>query len=491
MIRTGFLGDGCRMTADFFRARLETMIDLRHPLAVLATRLDWAGIEAGLAPLFARSARPGREVEDCDLFGPTVQVAGAGASVAGRPRLPIRLMVSLLYLKHAFNESDESVCARWAENVVWQFFSGMAYYEPRLPCDPTQLGRFRRVLGEAGVEELLSRTLTAAVSMKAVTPVELEVVVVDTTVQEKAVAYPTDSRLLEVARAKIALLAKRAGVELKQTYAKEGKSLRRRAGGYAHAKQFKRLRRVLKRQRTILGRLLRDVRRKMETLPADAQTSLSLWLERAERIRTQRPKDKNKLYALHAPEVECIGKGKARQPYEFGVKVGIAIGIDCGLIVGARSFAGNPYDGHTLGEQLEQSAILLEDVGARPRTVYADLGYRGGDDAIAPMKLIHRGKYKSLAEDERKRLKRRQAVEPVIGHLKQEHRMHRCWLKGSEGDALNAVLSAAGYNLRWLLRAIVRLGLEPNVLRRLLVAFVAYWRALTSERDENQTVMMV
>lgn len=473
------------MTADFFRARLETMIDLRHPLAVLATRLDWAGIEAGLAPLFARTARAGREVEGCDLFGPSLQMAGTGVSVAGRPRLPIRLMVSLLYLKHAFNESDESVCERWAENVVWQFFSGMAYYEPRLPCDPTQLGRFRRILGEAGVEELLARTLTTAVSMKAVAPEALEVVVVDTTVQEKVVAYPTDSRLLEVARAKIALLARRAGLELKQSYAKEGKTLRRRAGGYAHAKQFKRLRRVLKRQRTILGRLLRDVRRRMEVLPAQAQADLSMWLERAERIGTQRPKDKGKLYALHAPEVECIGKGKARQPYEFGVKVGIAIGIDCGLIVGARSFAGTPYDGHTLGEQMEQAGILLQDVGATPQTVYADIGYRGGDEAITPMKLIHRGKYKSLSDEERKSLKRRQAVEPVIGHLKQDHRMHRCWLKGSAGDALNAVLSAAGYNLRWLMRAIMRLGLGADALRRLLAEF---WKPLCEWADVSTEI---
>ena len=282
------------------------------------------------------------------------------------------------------------------------------------------------------------------------TPAELEVVVVDTTVQEKAVAYPTDSRLLEAARAKIALLAKRSGLELKQTYAKEGKSLRRRAGGYAHAKQFKRQRRVSKRQRTILGRLMRDVQRQMKTPSSEAQSRLAVWLERAERIRTQRPKDKNKLYALHAPEVECIGKGKARQPYEFGVKVGIAIGIDCGLIVGARSFAGNPYDGHTLGAQMEQSGILLEEVGAKLQTVYADLGYRGGDEAIAPMKLIHRGKYTSLSDAERKSLKRRQAVEPVIGHLKQDHRMRRCWLKAPKAMrsmrcCARRVTTCAGY----------------------------------------------
>jgi IS5 family transposase len=229
----------------------------------------------------------------------------------------------------------------------------------------------------------------------------------------------------------------------------------------------------------------------MHTLAADAQAGLSVWLERAERIRMQRRHDKDKLYALHAPEVECIGKGKARQPYEFGVKVGIAIGIDCGLIVGARSFAGNPYDGHTLGEQMEQSTIVLQDVGAKPHTVYADLGYRGGDEAITPVKLIHRGKYKSLTHAQRELLKRRQAVEPVIGHLKQDHRMRRCWLKGSEGDALNAVLCAAGYNLRWLLRAIVRLGLGPFFVRLLLVKLWAKWSTQIGQRAPSRAAVMV
>ena len=175
----------------------------------------------------------------------------------------MRLMVGLLYLKHAYNESDESVCERWAQDVYFQFFCGEEYFQPRLPCDPTNLVRFRQALGEAGVEELLATTIAAAVQMKAVTPVEFERVIVDTTVQEKAIAYPTDSRLLEVARARLVQLAQRAGLGLKQTYEREGKRLRRRAGGYAHAKQFKRLRRVLKRQRTVLGRLLRDIERKL------------------------------------------------------------------------------------------------------------------------------------------------------------------------------------------------------------------------------------
>lgn len=460
-------------TDDFFRARLDTMIDMRHPLAVLATRMPWAQIESSLAPAFAHRDRKGRLMEGADLFGPTVAVAGAGVSNAGRPRLPIRLMVSLLYLKHAFNESDESLIERWSENVVWQFFSGMDYYEPRLPCDPAQISRFRGVLGEAGVEQLLKTTIEAAVSMGAVRKTEFERVIVDTTVQEKAIAFPTDSRLLEVAREKIVRLAQRAGIRLKMTHQREGKTLRRRAAGYAHAKQFRRLKRVLRRQRTILGSLLREIRRKMTALAPAAQDGLNVWLARADRIHGQRPKDKNKLYALHAPEVECIGKGKARQPYEFGVKVSLAVTHQNGLVVGARSFPGNPYDGHTLAQQLEQTNTLLQDIGVQPTTAVVDLGFRGVDEEIAPVKAIHRGRIRTLDKTQRRWLKRRQAIEPVIGHVKHDHRMDRCWLKGSEGDALHAVLCAAGFNIRWLLRAIARKGLAALFLALLQMALYA------------------
>jgi transposase, IS5 family len=465
-------------TDDFFRARLDSMIDLRHPLAVLATRMPWAAIEAALAPLLAHKDRSGRVVEDADLFGPTTQLAGAGLSNAGRPRLPLRLMIALLYLKHAFNLSDEELCERWSENVVWQFFSGMAYYEPRLPCDATQIGRFRRVLGEAGVEQLLKSTIEASVAMKLVKLAEFERVIVDTTVQEGAIAHPTDSRLLEIARHKVASAAKRCGIAVKQTFAKQGKSLRRKAGGYAHAKQFKRLARTVKRQRTILGRLMRDVQRSVNRISqadgsgvvagqqssASALKALELWLERAERIRTQQRHDKHKLYALHAPEVECIGKGKARKPYEFGVKVSLAITHQHGLMLGARSFAGNPYDGHTLAEQLEQTNNLLQDLGTQPTTAVVDLGYRGVDEACAPVQIIHRGKFKSLGVQQRQWLKRRQAIEPAIGHAKSDHRMDRCWLQGATGDALHAVLCAAGFNIRWLLRAITAKGLKALFL---------------------------
>ncbi|CAG9187538.1 IS5 family transposase [Cupriavidus pinatubonensis] len=461
-------------TPDFFRSRLDAMIDLRHPLAVLAKRMPWDAIEASLAPVFERKARDGQTVADADLFGPTMAVAGAGVGAAGRPRLPIRLLVGLLYLKHAYNESDESVCERWAQDVYFQYFCGEEYFQACLPCSPTNLVRFRQALGEAGVEELLAATIAAAVQMKAVKSSEFERVIVDTTVQEKAVAYPTDSRLLEVARAKIVMLAQRAGLTLKQTFAREGKQLRRRAGGYAHAKQFRRLRRVLKRQRTVLGRVLRDTERKMGALAQIQQEELQVWLARAWRICRQRPKDKNKLYALHAPEVECIGKGKARQPYEFGVKVSLAITARQGLIVGARSFPGNPFDGHTLAAQIEQTTILLQDLpGApKPRTAIVDLGFRGVDAEVEPVQIIHRGKARSLDTKQRRWLKRRQAIEPVIGHAKADHGMRRCWLKGESGDAMHAVLCAVGFNIRWLLRAIARGGIFAFLFCRVLLQWL-------------------
>jgi IS5 family transposase len=460
----GVLEDDPMATDDFFRARLDTMIDLRHPLAMLAARLPWPAIEAALAPKFGHQDRPPQAASISGLFGAESVEFGGGISRAGRPRLAIRLMAGLLYLKNSFNLSDEELVQRWSENVYMQYFCGQEYFEPRLPCDATQIGRFRRAIGEDGLELLLKATIETAVQTKAIKPQELERVIVDSTVQEKAIAHPTDSRLLEIARHKVVSAARRLGLKLKQTFANEGQDLRRRAGGYAHAKQFRRLKKVLRRQRTILGIVIREVRRKLELRlqPVQANeppdvltlTSMNTWLERAERIRSQRPKDKNKLYALHAPEVECISKGKARKPYEFGIKVGLAVTHKSGLMVGARSFPGNPYDGHTLAEQLEQVRNLCQDIGVEPKTVVVDLGYRGVDHVNPGVQIIHRGKFKSLTKLQRRWLKRRQAIEPAIGHTKADHRMDRCWMPGATGDALHALSCALGYNIRWLMRAL-------------------------------------
>ncbi|WP_323012059.1 IS5 family transposase [Castellaniella sp.] len=451
---------------DFFRSRLDQMIDLRKPLAVLATHIPWQELEASVAHRFARQVRTGKKVSDVDLFGPSVAVVGGAISNAGRPRLPMRLMISLLYLKHTFNESDEGVCERWSETPVWQYFSGQEYFEDRLPCDPSAISRFRGLLGEEGVEELLVQTIMVGMKLGLIERRALETVIVDSTVQSKAVAHPTDSRLLEVARDKLAEAAKAHGICLKQSYAKEGRDLARRAGRYAHAKQYRRMHKAIKRQRTILGRLARDIERSKTVLAQSIQQALDPLLARAHRIaeqsrRKQAVKGKDKIYSWHAPEVECIGKGKARTPYEFGVKVGIVTTLTGNLIVGARSFPGNPYDGHTLAEALEQASILLQDTGVKPKTIYADLGYRGVDGEIPEYALKHRGKFKRLTPKEQQLLRRRQAIEPIIGHLKSDHGMNRCHLKGQIGDAIHAVLCAAGFNMKWLLRMIARKGIRP------------------------------
>ena len=235
------------------------------------------------------------------------------------------------------------------------------------------------------------------------------------------------------------------------------------------------MKRVVKRQRTILGVVLREVQRKLG-LPGNfpsnpkALSDLHLWLERAERIRTQQRHDKNKLYALHAPEVECSGKGKARKPYEFGVKVSLAVTHKQGLMVGARSFTGNPFDGHTLVAQLEQTTNLLQNLNRTPKQVVVDLGYRGVDADNPGLEIIHRGRYKTMTDQHKRWLRRCQAIEPMIGHVKSDNRMDRCWLQGALGDALHALSCAAGYNIRWLLRAIVRLGLKVVFLRLFLTA---------------------
>lgn len=457
----------CSATEDFFRARIDHQIDLRHPLAVLASRMPWQTLEATVAEIIGRNAqrraRAGQDSSDLDLFGEQTQ-SGSRVSAAGRPRIPLRIMISLLYLKHAYNASDEGVVERWRETPRWQYFSGRAYYEDRIPCDATTLVKFRKLLGEEGVEELLAQTINLAVELQLISGQELRQVIVDSTVQSKAIAHPTDSRLLEIARNKLVEAAKETGVALKQTFAKEGRRLAFQAGRYAHARQFKRMRRSIKRQRTIVGRLCRELERKADALGQSVRQALSETLNKAARIQAQSAQRKTipgqpKLYAWHAPEVECINKGKARQPYEFGVKVSIASTHQGTLIVGARAFPGNPYDGHTLHEQLDQTRILMQDQGIQPERVYVDLGYRGVDSDNPAVRIIHRGKAKRITPQEKHGLKRRQAIEPLIGHLKADHRMDRCHLKGSLGDCLHAVLCAAGYNIRWLLRMIAEKGI--------------------------------
>ena len=212
----------------------------------------------------------------------------------------------------------------------------------------------------------------------------------------------------------------------------------------------------------------------MSAVADELKATFTMWLERAERLVKQQRKDKHKLYALHAPEVECIDKAKANKTYEFGVKASLVTTHKKSLIMDAKVLPNNLYNGRTLAEQIEQTNIILMDQNITVKTVYADLGYRGVDEALEPVTVIHRGKAKSLTKRQWRCLKRRQAIEPIIGYVKQDHGMRRCWLKGQIGDALHTISCALGFNIRWLMRAIVRLGRKPFFALVFLCGYISY-----------------
>jgi transposase, IS5 family len=404
---------------DLFRQELVNIIDMRHELVRLAELIDWSVFDREFGAQFV--------------------------SATGRPALPTRLVAGLLYLKHVYALSDEEVIARWTENPYHQHFCGERYFRHEVPCDPSSLVRWRKRIGEEGVEWLLTQTIEGAKKSGAVKKTSLSTIVVDTTVQPKAIAYPTDSRLLNRAREHLVAEAQSQGIELRQSYARIGPRAEQQAGRYAHAKQYRRMRGQLRRLRIWLGRVIRDVERK--TTGQTLSTALAHKLALARRLHAQRRNDSGKLYALHAPEVECIAKGKARTPYEFGVKVSVAVTAREGLVVGMRAMPGNPYDGHTLAETLEQVEILTDTT---PTTVLVDRGYRGVTPENPATRLIM-SHTRRLAPSLKRLLKRRQVVEPMIGHMKTDGLLDRNWLKGELGDALHAVMCGAGHNLRLIL----------------------------------------
>jgi transposase, IS5 family len=401
---------------DLFRTELANLIDQRNELVRLAALIDWPAFSQAFSPKFE--------------------------STTGRPALDTRLMASLLYLKHAFALSDEEVVVRWIENPYWQHFSGQRYFQHELPCDSSSLVRWRQRIGEEGCEWLLEHSIKAALAAGVIKRSSLATVILDTTVQPKAIAHPTDSKLLNRAREQLVAAAQDSDIELRQSYARVGKAADAQAGRYAHAKQWRRMRREVRKLRTWLGRVIRDVQRKAGVITGTLKTRI----ETAQRLHAQRRDSKNKLYALHAPEVECIAKGKARTPYEFGVKTSVAVTAKEGVVVGMRSMPGAPYDGHTLHSQLEQVEILT---GVKPSMALADRGYRGVQPPDGTRLLLSytRGLPKAL----KKLLRRRQAIEPTIGHMKTDGLLARNWLKGTEGDAIHAVLCGAGHNLRLIL----------------------------------------
>jgi IS5 family transposase len=431
---------------DLFRSRLDQIIDLKHPLVTLGRTVDWRFLEERFGEVYTDDP--------------------------GRPPLPTRLMAGLAILKHTYDLSDEVLCERWVENPYYQYFCGEEFFQHRLVFDRSSLTRWRNRMGEERLAALIQESLSVATRTKAIKPSELSRVIVDTTVQPKNVTFPTDAKLLNRAREKLVRLAQRHGVALRQSYARVGKFALIQHQRYAHAKQFKRANRKLKTLRTYLGRVIRDIARKIEG-NSGLEAAFAKLLALARRVREQQQRQRGpKVYSLHAPEVECIGKGKAHRPYEFGVKVSVAttIGHARGgqFVTHVKALPGNPYDGHTLATVIPDMEALIGNIIARLLT---DKGYRGHN---APPEYKFRvflsGQKRGVTPSIKRELRRRAAVEPIIGHLKAEHRMGRNYLCFRRGDAANAVLAAVGYNfrrlIRWL-RPLLRLfliALFPNAL---------------------------
>jgi IS5 family transposase len=426
---------------DLFRPALARIIDLNHALARLAELIDWDFLDTR----FSAVCTPG----------------------PGQPPLPSRLVAGLFVLKHMHNLSDEVLCARWVENPYYQFFCGEETFQHAAPFDRSSLTRWRQRLGEEQLVALIQESLAVAHKTGAIASKDLERVVVDTTVQPKAVAHPTDARLMHRALEKLAALAKDAGVPLRQSYARVAKRAAIMVGRYSHAHQFTRARRQLKFLRIRLGRVIRDIRRKISGDDA-LKARFGPLLDLALRVRHQDHRQRgHKIYALHAPEVECIGKGKARTPYEFGCKVSMATPVTQPkggqFVLHAQALHGNPYDGHTLGPVVSAIEKLT---GIETRRIHVDRGYRGHNHPHK-FRVWISGQVRRVTKTIRREMKRRAAVEPVIGHLKAEHRLGRNYLKGRDGDRINAVLAAAGYNFSLLLRWLERL------LRALLAMLVS------------------
>lgn len=405
-------------TLEIFKVRLEEIINKEHPLVKLAKAINWKNLEEKLSKKYSeKMGAPGKE---------------------------IRLMVGLQYLKYMYNESDEMIVQKFVENPYYQYFCGNEYFEHRLPIDSSSMTNFRKRIGKETIEELFEETVKSAKSNNLLKEKDFEQLNVDTTVEEKAISFPTDSKLYYKMLCELVKQANRRGIKLRQSYKFVSKKTLTKQAGYAHARQMKRARKMTKKIKTYLGRVYRDIIKKAEEKDEELLTKLAL----AEKLLSQSKDSKNKLYSIHAPEVECISKGKAHKRYEFGCKVSMVTTSKNNWVVAIQAHHGNPYDGHTLKSSIEKAE---EITNWKAKNVNVDLGYRGHDyDGQAEVNIVNRLTIKSKAKSLMKWLKRRSAIEPIFGHLKSDNRLERNLLKGKDGDHINAVLAACGFNLRKL-----------------------------------------
>jgi transposase, IS5 family len=413
---------------DLFRSRLDQIINMNHELVKLAKALSWSFLETKCGEVYSE--------------GP------------GMPPLPTRLIAGLAILKHTFDLSDEELCARWVENPYFQYFCGEEFFCHALPFDRSSMTRWRQRMGEERIASLLQESLAVAVKTGAMKPADTKRVILDTTVQPKNVMFPTDAKLLNRARENLVRLARKVGIDLRQSYRRVGKLALIRHQRYAHAHQFKRAGKAFRKLKTYLGRTIRDIARQIAN-EDELKVIFRRPLHLAARVLEQRQHQRGrKVYSLHAPEVECISKGKAHAPYEFGVKVSLATTLNRSkggqFALHAKALPGNPYDGHTLAEIIPDMEAMI---GVELERILVDAGYRGHNAPLSHrFRIYTAGQKRRMTPAIKREMRRRAAIEPVIGHLKNEHRMRRNYLAHAQGDAINAILAAAGYNFRLLLK---------------------------------------
>ena len=427
----------CRQASFFWD--LETMLDSKHQLFKLANMVDWSLFENSFAPLFCRDN--------------------------GRPPKPIRLMVGLLMLKHLRNVSDEQVVAQFTENAYYQYFCGMESFSIAAPFAASELVHFRHRIGEVGIELILKESIRINLVIEDKKKDEdnkknnkdsrgrksdkEQTAFIDSTVQEKNVTFPTDSKQLNKIIDYCHKVAKAEGIRVRQSYAREIKELKltQRFRGKSHSK--KKVAKADRRMRTIAGRLVRELLRE---LPSD-----SIYREHLElclRFVNGELLDGHKIYSLHEPDVLCICKGKEHKKYEFGNKVSI-IRLWNGIIIGAMSFR-NEYDGHTIDRAKEQARRLY---GRTIRILAGDRGYRGqkmsGDTKIMIPDVPKASDSAYMKARKHEMFRKRAGIEPVIGHCKSDHRLGRNFYKGLFGDSINVMLAATAYNLKRAMRALL------------------------------------
>jgi IS5 family transposase len=405
---------------NLFRPILKDIINPRHELTILSGRINWQDFEDSFSPLY---------------------------SYTGQPGTPIRTMVGLLLLKRIYNLGDETVMEQWVQNPYFQFFCGEAEFQWKPPCDPSDMVHFRNRIGEQGAEKILEVSIdTRRDEIKSSNDV-----LVDTTAQEKNITYRTDSKLLIKVIKKCNKIAKQEGIEQRQSYQRTMKKLMLKQRFAHHPKRKKEAKAALHKLRTIAGRLVRELQRKLDQ---EKFAQYEQELKNCFRVIDQKQNDSNKIYSLHEPDTACIAKGKAHKKFEFGSKVSFAVVPKVNIIVGIKNFNGNPNDTSTLEPALEN----VEKVSKiKFKNAIVDRGYKGKKEIrdtiiVTPKPPSSRQPYSKNTM--RKKCKSRAAVEPVIGHTKHGCRMINNYLKGNQGNAINANLAAAGFNFKGLLRKI-------------------------------------